>query len=63
MKVKAYLHSDKESMYQLGYEAGLRDEQLEKFKYTGYEHEVIYEIDKEGWGTLVEIDGRKISSD
>jgi len=45
MKAKTYLHSDKETMWLLGEEIGLKGDALTKFCYTLYEVEVELEVD------------------
>lgn len=46
MKIKAYLHSNKESMYLLGEENGLTGEALKNFSYALYELEVELDVDE-----------------
>lgn len=61
MRIILYLHSDKETGYQKGLEAGLSGEALDMAMYLGYEHKMEYEVDpKTGKGTLVTVDGRKL---
>lgn len=42
-----YLHSDKDSMYELGAEIGLKEDALRIFVYALYEVEVTMEVDME----------------
>jgi len=43
--VKAYLHSSKDTMYELGEEIGLKGKALEKFTYALYEVELKLEVE------------------
>jgi len=60
MKVKTYLYSNKQYMYEVGLAAGMTIKQAEYFKFAGYEHEMTYEVDEEGSAKLVEVDGNKL---
>lgn len=58
MRITLYSHSRKESNYTAGVKAGLNSDQLDLFMFTGYEHEMVYEVSADGHGELVEVDGR-----
>ena len=61
MKVKAYLHSSKEAMRQMGEDLGLTSEALDNFTYALYEVELLLDVNKEtGDYEVLEIDGKKI---
>ena len=60
MRIKVYVHGSKETAYDAGKKAGLSDDQLEKFVYVALEHEIEYEVDAEGWGTPVALDGKPL---
>jgi SHS2 domain-containing protein len=62
MRVKVYVHVSKEACYDAGKKAGLTDAQLEKFVYAGTEHELVYEVDEDGWATPVMFDLRPLPS-
>ena len=63
MRIKVWLHADKKSCYAAGVAAGLTVKRAEKFARRGSEHLVEYEVDVEGWATLLLIDGREIASE
>ncbi len=60
--ITAYLHSNKEAMYELGKESGLKGEALEYFMYALYEVRVDLEVDEEtGKATIDKVDGISLS--
>ena len=62
MLVDIYVHSDKDSMHDLGEEIYLQGEALRTFKYLGTEVELTYDVDPEtGAGVLVAVEGRKVA--
>lgn len=62
MRITLYLHGSKESAYDAGYQAGLRDSALKMFMYAGTEHAIEYEVDQyTGEAKAVKIDGRDIA--
>ncbi len=61
MNVTAYLHSSKESMYELGEKAGLDGEALHFFTYALCEVRVELEVDKQtGKAEIQSVDGREL---
>jgi hypothetical protein len=57
MKIDIYLHSDKDSVYDKGQAAGLSEEALRKFMYTGYEVKMTYDVNAEtGDSKLIAVD-------
>lgn len=61
LRIKTYIHEDKETTWDIGHKFGLTGEALRNFR-PGYEHEIIYEVDETtGESKAIEIDGRKIS--
>ena len=63
MRIKVWLKADKENCYAAGVAAGLTVKLAEKFAQRGNEHLVEYEVDAEGWATVMKIDGREIASE
>ena len=62
MLVDIYVHSDTDSMHDLGKEMYLQGEALRTFKYLGTEVELTYDVDPEtGKGVLVAVEGRKVA--
>ncbi len=60
MKAVAYLHSSKESMYELGQKISLTGEALDKFMYALYEVKFDLEVDpKTGDAKIIGVDGRE----
>ena len=47
MKVKFYLHTNKDQNWQLGEELGLKEEALRMFRYALYEVEIDAEVDED----------------
>lgn len=60
MVVKAYLHSNKESMWRVGEQAGLSEKQLELFKFALCEVEFDLLVNDEGSVKILRVDGKKI---
>jgi hypothetical protein len=60
MKVNHYLHSDKETNYELGQEIGLSEDALRNFKYCLYEVEFELEVDENGEYEILKVDGREL---
>lgn len=61
MKAVAFLHSSKESMYDLGQKIGLVGEPLDKFMYALYEVKFEIEVDpKTGNAKIVSVDDRNL---
>lgn len=61
IKTKAYLHSSKEQIYDIGEELGLTEEQMQNFKYALYEVMFDLEVDHKGNAKIVAVDGRKLN--
>lgn len=60
---RAYLHSCKESMCDLGQEIGLSSEALNRFVYALREVELEFEVDAEtGECEIVKVDGRPLGA-
>lgn len=58
MRIKTYVHSDKETNYEVGKEAGLTGEALKNFSYAGYELELEFDVDPNtGESLLLSVDG------
>ena len=55
--VDVYLHSDKESMYEQGAQAGLSDKQLKYFVYACTEIRATLSVDKNGKVEIIAVDG------
>jgi hypothetical protein len=56
-----FCHALREHVYQEGEKLGLKGEVLKMFSFTGYQHEIKYNVDeKTGISYPVMIDGRKI---
>ena len=60
MKAKVYLHSSKESMWELGEKLGLKGEALGMFKYACCEVEVEIEVSESGEEKIIKVDGREV---
>jgi hypothetical protein len=60
MRIDIYVSSDKETGYLKGKEAGFTGQALENCMYLAYEHKMTYEVDENGNGVLIEVDGRKL---
>lgn len=60
VKVKAYAHSDKESMWEVGEKAGLNEEQLEMFKHALGEVEFDLLVDEKGIAKIIRVNGKKL---
>jgi len=60
MVVKAYLHSEKESMWEVGEKAGLSEKQLELFKFALYEVEFDLLVDDKGSVKILRVNGKKL---
>jgi len=59
--IKMYLHSNKESNYDKGEEAGLSEKALENFIYALYEVEFDVEVDtKTGYARIIAVDGHNL---
>lgn len=55
MRIVAYLHGNKERLYELGQESGLKGEALHRFTYALYEVKCVLEVNPEtGESVLVE---------
>lgn len=62
-RVKVYLHSNKEEMYDIGYKLGMRDEVLHRFQGALYEVEFTLGVNlKTGKAIILEVEGIKLSS-
>jgi len=60
--VKAYLHSSKESMLEIGDEIGLTGKALVKFRYALYEVEFELEVNTEtGLAEIISVNGHKLA--
>jgi len=62
MKATAYLHSDKETMYELGEKIGLKGEALDFFKHALCEVVIELEVNPDGSAYIVRVDGHRIPS-
>ena len=61
MITKVYLHSDRDTMYEIGEELGLTGKELENFSYSCYEVEITLKVDpKTGNAEIFQIDGRNV---
>ena len=60
IKSKIYFHSSKEDMWYLGEGLGLSEQQLDNFRYTGYEISVDIEIDNRGSAKATHFNGTKL---
>lgn len=61
MIIDIYLHSDQDSTYDKGEAAGLVGEALARFRYTGYEEKLTYEVNAEtGESKLIKVNDRKL---
>lgn len=61
MKITMYLHSSKDSNYEVGQEAGLKGKALEKFAYCLYEVKFEVEVDEiTGKYEILTVDGKKL---
>lgn len=58
VRLIAYAHADKQTMYEKGVKAGLTGEPLEKFKFALNEVKFELEIDEEGMATIVSVDDK-----
>ena len=58
--IRVYLHSSKGNMYEIGEEADLTEEQLDKFVYALYEVGFDLLVDKEGNAEIVKVDGKEL---
>ena len=56
-KVDIYLHSDKESMYEQGAQAGLSDKQLKYFVHACTEIRATLSVDENGKVEIFAVDG------
>lgn len=62
MRITMYLHGSKETCWEKGMEAGLTGEALNRFRFTGYEHKIEYEVNLEtGESIAVKFDDREIA--
>jgi len=62
MTVITYLHSSKESMYDVGQQAGLSEEALKKFIYALYEVKFTLDVNaKTGDATIMAVDGKELT--
>ena len=58
-----YLHSDKDTMYELGRKLGLTGEALSQFKYACCEVKVDIIVDtRDGLAHITQVEGRKVES-
>lgn len=61
INIDLYLHSSKESNYERGKEAGLGEEALKEFMYTGYEEKLTYSVNtKTGKSTLIKVNDMEL---
>lgn len=60
MRVDAYLHSSKDSMYAAGLEAGLDEEAASNFRYALYEVKITLEVDNDGSSTIVAVNNKPV---
>lgn len=60
MRITAYLHASRESMYDAGKKAGLTGEALDMFSWACHEIEVQLDVDERGLATIVCVDGIEI---
>ena len=60
MKATVYLHSNKESMWDLGVKLGLTSEALSLFKYACCEVKVELEVAADGNAVIVAVDDRPL---
>lgn len=61
-KAVMYLHSDRESNYELGAALGLDNEAQDLFQGTGYEVQFDLIVNKDGSATLVGINGTELTT-
>lgn len=62
IEIKLYVHGSRESAYEVGEKAGLRDEALRMFMFAAGEHEMTYSVDTEnGTASLIAVDGFVLS--
>lgn len=59
-RITIYLHSSKESNYEIGASLGFAGDTLRTFSYTGYECAIEYEVKGSGEARAISFDGRKI---
>lgn len=56
-RIVVYVHTDKESMWDLGLEIGLDADAIRnEFKYCGYEVGLIVEVNKDGTTTILGVE-------
>ena len=61
MRITAYVHSTKESMYDLGKRSGLKGAALDMFMYACLEVKLELEVNEEtGEATIIRVDDRTI---
>ena len=60
MIITVYLHSSKESMYDAGEKAGLKDDALHLFMYACTEVRVDLDVDEKGNAIIKSVDGRNL---
>ena len=61
IRTTVYLHSDKETMHEMGVKLGLEGEALNHFRYAGYEVALGMDVDTAtGNAVIVAVDGKKV---
>lgn len=61
MKVKVYVHSSKDSMWDKGVSLGLESEALRLFSYALCEVEFVLDVNADGTYKIVTVDGKAVS--
>lgn len=61
MEIKVYLHSSKDSMYEVGRKAGLTGEALDFFQFACYEVEMTLDVEEvTGKATIVAVGEQRL---
>jgi hypothetical protein len=59
-RTTVYLHSSKESMYDVAHEVGLEENAANKFMYFGYEVSLEVDVNQDGSWRILALDGQAL---